>query len=171
MELAPEEYRGTDVSYSQICDRRLWLSLHNIYVLDGTEFVREGKYLSEEIDRSGFNSLRIGSNVIDNVEFGKDGQVKVHEYKRGKKALMADLLQLSHYLLCINGALGTDATGVLHLLGSRKTLIVKLDEYKERLIQAYEKIDVLRRSDIPKPVKNNFCRNGCSFIEFCWGGR
>ncbi|PYB67552.1 hypothetical protein DMB44_08595 [Thermoplasma sp. Kam2015] len=167
--MRPEEYRGTDVSYSQICDRRLWLSLHNIYISDGNEFIKEGKYLSEVRKHPGYRSVRIGSNVIDNLEIMSDGSMIVHEYKRGRRALKADLLQVAHYLNCLLEIYGKEATGVLHLSGSRKTVTISLNDYLDDLDRAYLLIDTMRSAEIPKARRNPFCRRGCSFVEFCWG--
>ncbi len=167
----PEDIRGTDVSYSQICDRRLWLSLHNIYITDGNEFVKEGKYLADNREHPGFKKIKIGSNVIDNLEIRSDSKVIVHEYKRGRKVLSADVLQLAHYLNCLKMDYGIDASGILHLSGSKKIVEVSLIDNLEELQAAYDKIESMANSDIPAPKRNWFCRHGCSYVEFCWGGR
>ncbi|WP_188681091.1 Dna2/Cas4 domain-containing protein [Thermogymnomonas acidicola] len=169
--LRPEEIRGTDVSYSQICDRRLWLSVHNIYITDGTEFVMEGKYLAENREHPGFSRVKVGSNVIDNLEILPDGTALVHEYKRGRKALKADVLQLAHYLNCLLSGYGVEARGILHLTGSRKVVEIALPEHLQELQEAYRKIESMTVSEIPQAKRNWFCRRGCSYVEFCWGGR
>lgn len=166
----PSRYRGTDVSYSQICDRRLWLSLHNIFITDGNEYVKEGRYLSEARIHPGYKKIQVGSNVIDNIEFLGDGSVVVHEFKRGRSPLMADKLQLAHYLNCISWAYGLNGYGILHLTGSRKTFVLRLNEYSNDLENAYSKIDTLYYHDIPPVRRNWFCRRGCSYVEFCFGG-
>lgn len=166
----PESYRGTDISYVSICSRRAWLSLHEIYITDGTEYVKLGAYSNEIQRKFGYSQVSIGRNKIDYVQRLENGKLIIHEFKRGRKVIEADILQLTHYMFIsnINGA--SIDHGEIHLLGSRK--IVKLgfpNEYLGQLKRMYREIDSLMTSEIPRRARNYFCSHGCSYVEFCWG--
>lgn len=168
--ISPDQYRGIDISYVSICRRRAWLSLHEIYVSDGTEFVKLGKYENDRQRQYSYSQVSIGRNKIDNLEINKDGMCVIHEFKRGKKLLEADIFQVSHYLkiASINGY--RVSHGEIHLLGSKSIIEIKFPlENEEALIAKYRILDMLRNSPMPKPEKNYFCFHGCSYVEFCWG--
>ncbi len=162
--------KGTDVNYYFICRRRAWMSIHSFYVIDKNPFVQHGNFLRDKKRNTGYNSVRIGQNEIDNLEIDKNGNYIVHEYKRGRKPLEGDIFQILHYmnLLELNGYKTGD--GVLHLLGSKKVVAVhKTEELLGRLLSTYEDIQLLKKSEIPPPERNYFCNHGCSYTYFCWG--
>ncbi|QRF75587.1 CRISPR-associated protein Cas4 [Thermoplasmatales archaeon] len=167
---APESYRGTDISYVSICLRRAWLSLHEIYITDGTDFVKLGAYANEIQRKFGYSQVSIGRNKLDYVQFLPNGKLIVHEFKRGRKTIEADALQLTHYMLIASIKGFSIDHGEIHLLGARK--IRKLDypnEFVERVKIKYQEIDSLMTSGIPIGKRNYFCSHGCSYVEFCWG--
>ncbi len=166
----PESYRGTDISYVSICPRRAWLSLHEIYVTDGTEYVKLGAYSNEIQRKFGYSQVSIGRNKMDYVQTLENGKLIIHEFKRGRKAIDADLLQLTHYML-ISSVRGAPIDhGEIHLLGSRKILRLGFpNEYVDKVKSKYQEIDSLMTSEIPKRNRNYFCSHGCSYVEFCWG--
>lgn len=166
----PESYRGTDISYISICSRRAWLSLHEIYVTDGTEFVKLGAYANETQRKFGYSQVNIGRNKLDYVQTLENGKVIVHEFKRGRGIIDADVLQLTHYMLIANLKGFTIDHGEIHLLGSRKIEVLNFpNEFVDVLKEKYREIDELMASDIPAPKRNYFCSHGCSYVEFCWG--
>lgn len=165
----PEEIRGIDVSYARICERRLWISLHSDVITDGTEYVYEGKYLSEKKRKLGFSELTIGRNRLDSVTF-KTGETVIHEFKRGSRLLDCDALQTAHYINLLERADFQSVYGIVHLLGSKTTIRISLDfKTLSRLEDTYSLIENMKDKKIPKPVKNRFCFSGCSLVEFCWG--
>ena len=164
-----EDIRGIDVSYSFICDRRLWLSLHGDIIIDGSEYIYEGKNLEEFRKKPGYIQMKIGRNKLDSIEI-KDEVTIIHEFKRGRKAILPDIMQVSHYINLYQSTTGREAMGIIHL-SSRKTEIVKLNpDILYKLNNSYKKILKLQEEEIaPPPVKNNYCFRGCSLVEFCWG--
>ncbi|MGC8582032.1 MAG: Dna2/Cas4 domain-containing protein, partial [Thermoplasmata archaeon] len=95
----PDNYRGTDVSYANICDRRAWLGIHEIFITDGTEYVKLGKFVNDIQRKFGYAELTIGRNKIDYVEFlGNKQNIIIHEFKRGRHAIKADYVQITHYM-------------------------------------------------------------------------
>ena len=165
-----ESYRGTDVSYVSICSRRAWLSIHEIYVTDGTEYVKIGAYLNDIQRRFGYSQVNIGRNRIDYVQRLQNGKIIIHEFKRGRKAIEADKLQLTHYMLISAQAGFAVDHGEIHLLGSRKVITLFFpNEFVKIVKEKYKEIDELRMSDIPKCKRNYYCSQGCSYVEFCWG--
>lgn len=165
----PENIRGIDVSYALICDRRLWLSLHGDIIKDGTEYIYEGKYLNDKKRKYGLSQLRIGSNVLDYVKIS-DSKYVIHEFKRGKRLLDADIYQISHYMYILKRLLKIDVEGYIHLLGSKKVIKINLNnDLINNLNKLYQKIEKMKLTEIPQPIKNSFCFSGCSFVEFCWG--
>ncbi len=162
--------RGTDVSYVSICERRAWLSVHEIYIEDGTEFIKLGKY-SNDIQRNyGYSQVSIGRNKIDYMQFKQDGKCIIHEFKRGRKVISADINQLSHYMNIANQNGIQIDHGEIHLLGSKKIHYVSFPlENLDSLKEKYKKIIALKDSAIPPAKRNYFCSHGCSYVEFCWG--
>ncbi len=163
------DIRGIDVSYSFICDRRLWISLHGDVISDGSEFIYEGKNLESFRKVQGFVQIKIGRNKMDSVEIREDCTI-IHEFKRGKKAILPDIMQLAHYMNIYKQLTGKNVKGVIHL-SSRKTVPVELDfNILNDLHKAYSKIEKLSHDELPpSPVKNNYCFRGCSLVEYCWG--
>lgn len=164
------QVRGTDVSYVCICCRRAWLSLHEIYITDGTEYVKMGNYTNDRERNYGYSQVVIGRNKIDYVQFQKDRKCIIHEFKRGRKIIEADMQQLSHYMKIASLSGYEIDHGEIHLLGSKK--IVKITfplENDELLEEKYDMLEKLKHSDIPKARRNYFCSRGCSYVEFCWG--
>ena len=169
MDTDPCMYRGTDVSYAAICRRRAWLSVHEVFITEDSDFVREGRYLSGKTRKTGTAQLQIGRNRMDNIDLSDD-EIVIHEYKRGRKVLKADEMQLSHYINCLRTKSGREVKGVLHLLSSKNTVVFTAT--KDRLAeleQIYSTIDSLYKSDMPDAIRNGFCFHGCSFRDFCWG--
>lgn len=162
-------FRGTDVSYAAICARRAWLAIHEVYITEDSDYVAEGKYISERSRKTGSSQLQIGRNRMDNIELSKEEQV-IHEYKRGRKILKADEMQLIHYMNCLKSRSSKKVRGILHLLSSKNTVEIRVTEKSlSDLNNIYETIEMLQISEVPKPSKNRFCFRGCSFRDFCWG--
>lgn len=165
----PCMYRGTDVSYAAICRRRAWLSIHEVFITEGSDFVREGRYLSGKTRKSGTAQLQMGRNRMDNIDMSGN-ELVIHEYKRGRKLLKADEMQLSHYINCLKTRTDRDVKGILHMLSSKNIAEITLTNNRiDELKQIYSSIDMLRESDMPDAVRNEFCFHGCSFRDFCWG--
>ncbi len=167
--LGIREIRGTDVSYSFICDRRLWLSLHGDVISDGTEFIYEGKNLEGMRRKIGYSQVSIGRNKIDGLEI-RGNVIILHEFKRGKKLILPDIMQTLHYMLLLKEQTSKEILGKVHL-SSRKIFEIKIqDDLIKLLNEGYKKINELTyKSEIPKATKNGYCFSGCSFVEFCWG--
>jgi len=162
--------RGTDISYVSICERRAWLSIHEIYIEDGTDFIRLGKYANDFQRNYGYSQVTIGRNKIDYVQFNDKNRCIIHEFKRGRKVLDADISQISHYMNVADQNGFSVDHGEIHLLGSKKIFLVKFPlENPESLRKKYEKIADLASAKIPSPKRNYFCSHGCSYVEFCWG--
>lgn len=165
-----EAYRGTDISYISICPRRAWLSIHEIYVTDGTDYVKVGAYLNDMQRRFGYAQVNIGRNRIDYVQRLQNGKIIIHEFKRGRKAIEADKLQLTHYMLISEKAGFSIDHGEIHLLGSRKVVNLSFpNEFVKIVEEKYKEIDDLSTTEIPKSKRNYYCSHGCSYVEFCWG--
>lgn len=166
----PSNYRGTDISYVSICLRRAWLSLHEIYITDGTEFVKLGSY-SNKINRNyGYSQVTIGRNKIDYLQFLDSGKCIIHEFKRGRKVIDADKFQISHYMNISNSSGLKVDRGEIHLLGSKKIVKIKFPlENEAELNEKYCLIENLKEVKIPEAKRNFFCFRGCSYVEFCWG--
>ena len=163
----PNEYRGIDVSYVNICMRRAWLSLHEIFYVRDSFYVMDGSYLANK-NRKG-TPLTIGRSAMDNVQIYKD-IIIVHEYKRGNKMINADKMQILHYMYILKLNEKRKIIGKLHFLGSKKIVNIQLsDENLNLLYKSYENIDKLKNMNVPpSPVRNYFCMHGCSYSDFCW---
>lgn len=164
------DYRGTDISYVCICQRRAWLSLHEIYITDGTEYVKLGIYANNSERNYGYSQVTIGRNKIDYVQFTKEGKCIVHEFKRGRRLIEADKFQIAHYMNIANLHGYLLDHGEIHLLGSKKIFRINFPlENEDELNEKYKMLDMLIDTDIPKAKRCHFCFSGCSYVEFCWG--
>lgn len=164
------EYRGTDISYVSICIRRAWLSLHEIYITDGSEYVKLGNYTNNNERNYGYSQVTIGRNKIDYVQFTNEGKCIIHEFKRGKRLIDADIFQISHYMNIANLNGYYLDHGEIHLLGSKKIYRINFPlENQDQLNEKYKLLDSLKEIDIPKAKRCYFCSRGCSYVEFCWG--
>jgi CRISPR-associated exonuclease Cas4 len=163
------DIRGIDVSYSFICDRRLWLSLHGDVISDGSEFVYEGKNLESLRKIDGYVQIKIGRNRMDKVEI-RDDYIIIHEFKRGRKAILPDIMQVAHYINIYKQFTEKNVKGLIHL-SSKRTVPVELDlNILNELNKAYLKIEKISYDEFPPPpVKNYYCFRGCSLVEYCWG--
>lgn len=166
--MSPYNFRGTDVNYYSICHRRAWLSIHEVYITSDSEYVKEGKYLNDLRRNTGLRQMRIGRSVIDYFE-ERDGKGIVHEFKRGRKVIDADLMQISHYLYNLYYSGVTDILGIIHTLGSKGTCSVTWsNERITALNEIYAGLIDIETSSIPRPIRNYYCNHGCSFHDFCW---
>lgn len=165
----PESYRGTDISYVAICKRRAWLSLHEIYITDGSDFVKIGAFKSEIKRKYGYSEMSIGRNKLDYIEDLQNGKTVIHEFKRGRKGIEADVLQLTHYMQ-IASIRGLEVDhGELHLLESKKVECIQFpNQFVEKVDRKYHELDDLLVSEIPSAKRNYYCKHGCSYVEFCW---
>ena len=125
-----ETYRGIDISYASICERRAWLSLHEIYITDGTEFVKLGRYSNDEQRKYGYSQVAIGRNKIDYIQMLQSGEYIIHEFKRGRKVIDADIFQVSHYMNIADQSGYNIKCGEIHLLGSKKDCISSISTGK-----------------------------------------
>ncbi|MHB1470829.1 MAG: Dna2/Cas4 domain-containing protein [Thermoplasmataceae archaeon] len=167
--IEPSDFRGTDVNYFFICKRRAWLSIHEMTVTDGTQFVKHGLFLSNRKRSYGHSEMSIGRNKIDNLKVDGNGNYVVHEFKRGSKLLEADIMQVSHYINVIEHSGSKVGHGEVHLLKSKRVELINLDEeLKRKLLEAYAELQNMKYSIMPKAELNYFCHHGCSFVEFCW---
>lgn len=165
-----ETYRGIDISYASICERRAWLSLHEIYITDGTEFVKLGRYSNDEQRKYGYSQVAIGRNKIDYIQMLQSGKYIIHEFKRGRKVIDADIFQVSHYMNIADQSGFNIECGEIHLLGSKKIVYLPFPlENMDLLKKKYLLLEKLKKTSIPPARRNYFCSHGCSYIEFCWG--
>ncbi|WP_155951122.1 Dna2/Cas4 domain-containing protein [Ferroplasma acidiphilum] len=162
--------KGTDINYYFICRRRAWMSLKNFYIIDKNQFVAHGDYLSKKKRRYGFTNIKLGRNVLDNLEITPNDNYIVHEFKRGKKVLPGDIFQVLHYMNILRTKGYTVENGEIHTLGSKDIKIIKLDEDAiNELNTVYTELEKLRNEIIPDPIRNYYCNHGCSYSSFCWG--
>ncbi|MEM3264838.1 MAG: Dna2/Cas4 domain-containing protein [Thermoplasmata archaeon] len=165
----PCNYKGTDVNYTTLCHRRGWLSVNDMYITSESDFVKDGKFLSEKNRSIGFKHITIGRNTLDNLEIDGNNYI-VHEFKRGHRVLEADILQTAHYIYCLEKSLSINASGAIHLLSSKSIYTVILTpDLKNKLKKTYRLIESFRKINIPSPKRIHLCFHGCSYRDFCWG--
>lgn len=146
------------------------MSLKNFYIIDKNQFVQHGDYLSKKKRKYGYTSVKIGRNILDNLEGTSPNGYIVHEFKRGKKVLQGDLFQVLHYMNILQNKGYNVDHGVIHLLGTKDTKIIEFTpNLLNELNTAYIELEKLRDMQIPEPIRNYYCVHGCSYSFFCWG--
>lgn len=158
-------FNGTQVSYSVICDRKLWLFTHNVKMEQQSELVKLGRLLHEHSYR-GARGVMLDSIAIDFIREGD--QLVVHEVKKSRKLEKAHEIQLAYYLYCLKEK-GVEAVGRIDYPKLRKTLNVELTAEREAEIAGILRSipEVINSVKPPKAVKKPYCRR-CSYFEFCF---
>lgn len=159
-------YRGVEIHYYAICQRKLWLFHRDIrFENDGHERVEAGKVLHDRAYPRLEKELTPDENVrIDRVE----GEY-LREIKLTSRMESADRLQMLYYLYILKQR-GIRKKGLLSYTLEKKTVEVTLDEVGERrVLEAIRGMKRVLSGPIPPLRKLSYCSK-CAYRDFCFSG-
>lgn len=181
-ELSPVRIGGMLVGYHVICPRKAWLSMHGLWMEQGSEAVALGRLIGESSYRRRRKELDIaglapdGTTIVGRIDWADLRNGVLHETKKSRSVEHAHRLQLQFYLwlLKLAGATRHDGaahTGMLNYPAlKRKDPVTLTPEVEERLARIVAEIRQLATDPQPPPRTANraFCRK-CAFEELCHG--
>lgn len=156
---------GTIYSYSFLCDRKVWLSYHNLSMEQESELVEVGKLIDETTYKNERHNFMI-DNII-NIDFLKKNIV--HEIKKSKKEKQMAINQIKYYLFILKNHGFEDIKGQLNIPKIKYTEEVILTEEDIKNIKSnLERIDkILKSKNIPEPINEKSCLK-CAYYELCY---
>ena len=156
---------GTIYSYSFLCDRKVWLSYHNLSMEQESELVEIGKFIDETTYKNERHNFLI-DNIV-NIDFLKKNIV--HEVKKSKKEKQMSINQIKYYLFILKNHGFEDIKGRLDVPKSKYTEEVILTEEDIKNIKSnLERIDkILKSKNIPEPINEKSCLK-CAYFELCY---
>ncbi|HAV39613.1 MAG TPA: CRISPR-associated protein Cas4 [Aquificaceae bacterium] len=169
MDLKELKFRGTQVAYYVVCQRKLWLFTKGISFERESEYVQLGKLL----DEISFSREKVEEFTYEPVSIDffstKEGLV-VHEIKHSSALEPAHILQVKYYIYYLKTKGIKVSHGIIHYPKQKKLLKVEFDEKDEELInEVVSKMDEVVRKEIPPKVINKpYCKK-CAYWEYCYG--
>ena len=156
---------GTIYSYSFLCDRKVWLSYHNLSMEQESELVEIGKLIDETTYKNERHNFLI-DNIV-NIDFLKKNIV--HEVKKSKKEKQMAINQIKYYLFILKNHGFENIKGKLDIPESQYTEeVILTEEDIENIKSNLERINKLLKSkNIPKPIDEKSCFK-CAYFELCY---
>lgn len=156
---------GTIYSYSFLCDRKVWLSYHNLSMEQESELVEIGKLIDETTYKNERHNFLI-DNIV-NIDFLKKNIV--HEIKKSKKEKQMAINQIKYYLFILKNHGFESIKGKLDIPESKYTEeVILTEEDIENIKSNLERINKLLKSkNIPKPIDEKSCFK-CAYFELCY---
>lgn len=159
-----EGLTGSHFYHYGSCRTRLWLFHNNIEVGKDNDHVKIGKHLDSTTHLRNRKSLIIqGLCQIDYVE--NEGNLEVHEIKKGREVSEAIEFQVLYYMHIIAKLTGRVPYGFVHFPEVNKVVQIDFDEQK--LTFAKENVKEIITGGCPKPQRIPICK-GCAYAEMCW---
>ncbi len=157
---------GTEILYLHLCRRKLWLFHHGIRPENENVNVQIGRLVGESTFKRAKKELKLGN--IGVVDWAELQHGVIHETKKGKAPMGAEIAQVRYYLWWMRRHDMNVDRCIIHYPKHKKT--------KEVVWQDAMRIDVeedLRRArrivSQPRPPafeRLPWCR-GCAYQEFC----
>ena len=156
---------GTIYSYSFLCDRKVWLSYHNLSMEQESELVEIGKFIDETTYKNERHNFLIDNTV--NIDFLKKNIV--HEIKKSNKQKQMAINQIKYYLFILKNHGFEDIKGELNIPKSKYTEeVILTEEDIENIKSNLERIDkILKSKNIPGPINEKSCFK-CAYFELCY---
>jgi len=166
-ELKELKIKGTQVAYSIICKRKLWLFSKGVAFEYTSDRVRLGKLIDETSFRDE-EELRDDSVSIDFIRSGDE--IAVHEIKLSSSFEEAHILQVKYYIYYLRTKGMNVSKGILHYPKAKKIKEVEFTEEDEATIEKALDIieETLKYEFPPKVEKKPYCLR-CAYYEFCYG--
>ncbi len=160
-------FTGTQVNYSLVCPRKLWLFSKDLDMEHTSEYVELGRLIHE----SSF-ARQEKEILIDRIKIDFSArQGVINEIKKSDAVEEAHLFQVLYYLYYLKHTKRLEnIKGRIHYPKLRQTLDVELTPQREaELEKILEKIRKILASEQPPPrlEKISFCKK-CSYYELCY---
>ncbi|MEZ0360753.1 MAG: CRISPR-associated protein Cas4 [Hydrogenobacter sp.] len=168
-ELNTLKFKGTQVAYFVVCERKLWLFTKGVSFEHTSEKVALGKFLDEVSFKREQKLDLCGEPVsIDFITTAKG--IVINEIKHSDALQEAHILQVKYYIFYLKNKGISVSHGVLHYPKQKRIVRVDISREDEKLIkEALEKMDHLL--SLPKPpqrINAPYCKK-CAYYEFCYG--
>lgn len=157
----------TDLVYTAICPRKLWLSKSGIKLELENEDVAIGKTISKESYPKSKKELQLFNfGVLDSAVL-KNGTII--EVKKSSKREYLHIIQVSAYLEWMeNHNINVKSAIIKYPLEKKNKTVELNDEHKQMLYQLRKKASaILKLTKPPEAIKISACKK-CSYQEFCW---
>lgn len=159
---------GTLIWYYYICERQVWLMVHQINPDEDDPNIEYGRFLQ----RTAYSRLRKEQSArnfrIDVLSRSRNGRMIVVEVKKSSRFLKSATMQLLFYLKELSNC-GIQVEGEIRIPEEKKKMPVSLTaSARQELREAESKILAISQNPVPpKARKSRWCRN-CGYREFCW---
>lgn len=160
-------FTGTQVNYSLVCPRKLWLFSKDLDMEHTSEYVELGRLIHESSFQRQEKEI-----LIDRIKIDFSArQGLINEIKKSDAVEEAHIFQVLYYLYYLKHTKGlTGITGKIHYPKLRQTLDVELTpQHEAKLERILEKIKEILTQEQPPPrlEKISFCKK-CSYYDLCY---
>ena len=166
-EIKELKFKGTQVAYAVVCERKLWLFSKGIALEHISDRVSLGKFIDETSFREeeGYSDDNVSIDFITS----EDGLI-VHEVKLSSSLEEAHIAQVKYYIYYLRSKGIKVSYGILHYPKLRKIKKVEFGgEDEEILTELLSKIEkILSFSLPPAVVEKPYCKK-CAYLELCYG--
>ncbi len=166
-EIKDLKFKGTQVAYAVVCERKLWLFSKGIALEHTSDRVSLGKFLDETSFKrqEGFSDDNVSIDFITSEE-----GIIIHEVKLSKSLEDAHLSQVRYYIYYLRGKGMTVSHGILHYPKLRRIKRVEFNEEDEKALKILlsKMEEILALPSPPAVVEKPYCRK-CAYFEFCYG--
>jgi len=156
---------GTQVAYSIVCQRKLWLFSKNISMEHTSELVEIGKLIHETSYQRKRKEINLEGIKIDMFE-AKSGII--HEIKKSKSLEESHLWQIKYYIYYFKNV-GIEIEGIIDYPKLKRRERINLSEDDiiriKTILATIE--ETTKQPASPPVIKKPYCKK-CSYYEFCY---
>lgn len=157
---------GTMMNYYFICQRKLWLFVHDLKFEDNHENVLLGKLIDQGTYNQEKKQIMIDQTI--NIDFIEDWKI-IHEVKKSRAMEESAEWQVRYYIYYLQEKGINIEKGVLDYPKLRQTKDVYLTT--ENLIELKEILknieDISQRKETPAVINSKICKK-CAYYEYCY---
>lgn len=161
---------GTHINYYLICQRKLWLFLHNINMEQNSETVALGKFISESTYDREKHEIRISDGQFDiALDFFDSKNNIIHEVKKSPKMEETHIWQVKFYIYVLQRNGFKNVSGEIDYPLMKQKIQINLHQDDINKIESiFDEINKISYLEVPPDIINKpFCKN-CSYYELCY---
>lgn len=157
---------GGDINYYFVCQRKLWLSTHQVRFEAENERVQLGSVLDQESYQREHHQRMIDGVVA--IDFIQNWKI-VHEVKQSRAIEKASEFQLKYYMYYLKKKGIAIDQGVLDYPKLKERIELQLTPEDELEIDQVLHVikTIINQDEMPPRTKKNICRS-CAYQEFCF---
>jgi CRISPR-associated exonuclease Cas4 len=157
---------GTEIAYLYICRRKLWLFHHGIRPENENVAVQIGRQIGERSFKRANKELKLGD--IGVVDWAELQHGVIHETKKAKCPMDADVAQVRYYLWWMRGQGMNVDRCVIHYPKQKRTReIAWEDEMAAHVEDDLANARAILSAPDPPPYQPlKWCKS-CAYAEFC----